>query len=477
MPAPRTLLPYQAAWVQDQSPLKVCQKSRRIGLSFTEAYDCVLHAGGGTGNCYYQSYDHEMTKGFINDCVDWAELLQIGAEAVGEILVDVRQKDGSIKQVAAHRLPLASGKEIVAMTSAPRAFRSKGRPGDRAIIDEAAFVEDLEESLRAAMAFLMWGGSVHVLSTHNGKGSPFNTLVNDILSGEQPGSVHTYPFRLALEQGFYRRICEATGKRWSPKAEADYEAGVRSFYGRGASQELDCVPDDILGAWIAWDLIRGCEDADAGRPELAGQGDFYLGVDIARRRDFWVCWALELVGDVLWSRELVVRRDIAFSEQHALLDECIAKYRPKRVVIDQTGMGEEFVEIERRKHGALIEGALMTGPRRLDIATLLLSRFQDRRIRIQPDDALRKDIYSVRSAPSATGGPRLVAEEKETDGHADRFWAGALACAAAAGPAAEYAYIPAVPGRDTPDFVGAEDEDLPQDSFGPFSGRLGGFAH
>ena len=59
----------------------------------------------------------------------------------------------------AFRLPFRSGKQIYAVTSAPRAFRSKGRPGDRAVLDEAAFVDDLGECLKAALAFLTWAAA------------------------------------------------------------------------------------------------------------------------------------------------------------------------------------------------------------------------------------------------------------------------------------------------------------------------------
>lgn len=150
----RTLLPYQARWVSDPTPLKVCEKGRRIGLSWAEGYDSVMHAGEGAGDIYYQSYSHDMTRGFIDDCADWASELQIAADVVGQTFLDV---DG--ERVPAFRLPFASGREITAVTSAPRAFRSKGRPGDRAVLDEAAFVDNLGESLKSAMAFLTWGGA------------------------------------------------------------------------------------------------------------------------------------------------------------------------------------------------------------------------------------------------------------------------------------------------------------------------------
>ena len=49
----RDLLPYQRSWVQDRSGLAVIEKSRRIGISWAEAYHAVMHAGEGRGDVYY----------------------------------------------------------------------------------------------------------------------------------------------------------------------------------------------------------------------------------------------------------------------------------------------------------------------------------------------------------------------------------------------------------------------------------------
>ena len=424
----RTLLPYQARWVADKAGLKVIEKSRRIGLSWAEAYDAVLHAGEGKGNVYYQSYNKDMTRGFIDDCAEWAETLDAGAAAVGETLI----RDGA-RDVQAFRLELASGKEVLAMTSAPRAFRSKGRPGDVAVIDEAAFVDDLEEVLKAALAFRQWGGRVHVLSTHNGEASPFASLVRDIRERVRPGSLHTITLKQAIAEGLYTRICQVTGQAWSAQAEAAWEARLRAEYGIHAAEELDCVPSAGAGAWLAWELIRVAEDDEAGNPADYAGGPVHIGIDIARRRDLWVAAVIETVGDVLWLRELVVRHNITFAEQAAIVADLDARYRPLRIAVDQTGMGEAVVERWQDAHGRLrVEGVLMTGPRKLDVATALRESLEDRRLRIPPNDDLRRDLHSVRAESGPTGAPRLIAERGTTDGHADRFWALALACAAAA---------------------------------------------
>ena len=433
---PRTLLPYQSRWVGDDAGLKVIEKSRRIGLSWAEAYDSVMHAAVGNGNVYYQSYALDMTRGFIDDSAGWARVLDAGAAEVGETLVDLGDDD----KIPAFRLPLASGKEIVAMTSAPRAFRSKGRPGDRAIVDEAAFVDDLAEVLKAAMAFRIWGGDVHILSTHNGESSPFNTLVQDIREGRRPGSLHTVTFAGAVAEGLAARRFEVLGQEWTPELEEAWVAEVRAEYGEDAAEELDCIPSAGAGTWLSWALIRGAEHEDAGDPDEYSGSRTVVGMDIARRRHLTVMWVLELVGDVAWTREIVEMQNAKFAAQEAELARLVGCYEPYRIAIDQTGMGEKFVEDTQARYGDhRVEGVLMTGPQRLELATALKRRHEDRTIRIPVSDLIRNDFRSVKRAGGATGGIRLVADESDTDGHADRFWAAALACAAAETAPAVYA--------------------------------------
>jgi len=425
----RELLPYQKRWTRDRAGLKVIEKSRRIGISWAEAYNAVMHAGvDDAGNAYYQAYNQDMTRGFIDDCAGWARVLDAGTQAVGEVVIE--EGDKAIK---AFRVELASGREIVAMTSAPRAFRSKGKPGDLAIVDEAAFVDNLGEVLKAALAFRVWGGRAHIISTHNGEANAFAALCRDIRDGVQPGSLHRVTLAEALADGLYRRICEVSGRTWSAGAEAQWQADLRAEYGVHAGEELDCEPASGAGAWLAWEVIRALEDAAAGEPAGFANGVTYIGVDVARRRDLWVAAVIERLGDVLWLRELVVEQGIPFSEQRAIVARLAARYRPSRIAVDQTGMGEAVVEQWQDDHGThTVEGVIMSGPRRLDVATALREAAEDRRLRIPPDDALRRDLHSIRTESGPTGAPRLLTERGDTDGHADRFWAIALACAAAA---------------------------------------------
>jgi hypothetical protein len=91
------------------------------------------------------------------------------------------------------------------------------------------------------------------------------------------------------------------------------------------------------------------------------------------------------------------------------------------------------------------------------MATTLKEQMQDRRLRIPGGDpVLRADLHAIRSRVGPTGIRRLISDG-ETDGHADRFWAAALAVSAADGGEVPMEYQSTGPraGLTIGDFTGA----------------------
>lgn len=419
--------------------LLVIEKSRRIGLTWGLAAYAVLTAAAqpsaGGMNAWYMGYDMEMAREFVDTCAMWARAFGIAAEAADEEMVE--------GDVQAFRIRFASGFKIVALPSVPRALR--GKQG-LVIIDEAAFHKDLAEVLKAAVALLMWGGQVVVVSTHDGVANPFNLMLDDVRSGRRKGEAMTISFDQAIAEGLYERIAmtaEIKGRKILAKAA--WIADIRDTYGEDASEELDCIPKAGSGSWLDPAALAACEHPDAGRPELYAGGPCFMGRDVARRRDLPVIHNYEEVGDVLWLRDRWFERGATFQRQD---DEVAALFARRRIVrywIDQTGMGEKVVEDEMRRYGETrVTGVLLTGPNRLDLAIALKDRVDRGLIRIPPDPALRTDWRAIKKKGGIAGSITLV---NEGDVHADEFWAGGLACGAAGVPYQAYAYDP-VTSRD-----------------------------
>ncbi|PZP65545.1 MAG: hypothetical protein DI604_23910, partial [Delftia acidovorans] len=257
---PKALISYQARTLSllEDSACRVLfiEKSRRIGLTFGFASYAALRAGraksAGGMDVMYISYSQEMTREFIDACAMWARAFSNAALAVDEFLFDDSDKSGD-RSIQAFRIRFASGFEILALSSAPRTLR--GKQGV-VMIDEAAFVDSLPELLKAALAFLMWGGQVVVCSTHNGTENEFNKQIQDILAGRKPYKHLRIDFDQALTEGLYERICLVNGIEWTPEGEAKWRQEIIDFYGDGASEELFCIPTAGTGAWLPAPLIE-----------------------------------------------------------------------------------------------------------------------------------------------------------------------------------------------------------------------------
>lgn len=282
---PAALMAYQQRWVADPSPLKVIEKSRRTGLTWGEAADDVLSAAAarnaGGQNVYYIAYNQDMTIEYIQACAMWARAFNYAADAIEEGFWD--DEDDADKHIKTFtiRFP-ASGFRIVALSSRPSNLR--GRQGI-IVIDEAAFHDKLAELLKAALAMLIWGGKVRVISTHNGSDNPFNELVTDIRAGRRKGTVHRVTFQEAVAGGLYRRVCLRLGKTWTAEDETSWMAGVYAFYGDGAAEELDCIPANSGGAWLSRALIESRMSADTPVLRWECKPGFELLADHIRAAD------------------------------------------------------------------------------------------------------------------------------------------------------------------------------------------------
>lgn len=252
------LLSYQAAWNQETAKLAVAEKGRRIGLSWGEAAEDAMLAslapGDGGMDVWYTSYNKEMTEQFIKDVAFWAGIYELAAQDMEEG-VEVFQDGDEQKAVTVYRVRFDSGHKVSGLVSHPRVLRSKQ---GKVVIDEAAFVDNLDEVLKAALALVIWGAVVRVISTHDGEDNPFNQLIQDIRAGRRPGVVHRYPFSLAVEQGLFRKICLKLGKEWSPEAEAEFAAETRAIYKDNWEEELECIPSRGGGSYLVRTVIEAC---------------------------------------------------------------------------------------------------------------------------------------------------------------------------------------------------------------------------
>src|SRR5262249_35111415 len=126
---PAVLLPYQNEWVSDESPLKVAEKSRRVGLTWAEAADDVLIAArdraDGGQNVYYIGYNMDMAIEFIEACGMWARIFDRAAEAIEEGEEIFKDENDAERRIKTYTIKFPSGYRIVALSSRPANLRGK----------------------------------------------------------------------------------------------------------------------------------------------------------------------------------------------------------------------------------------------------------------------------------------------------------------------------------------------------------------
>ncbi|MEL6478126.1 MAG: hypothetical protein AAFR17_12440, partial [Pseudomonadota bacterium] len=258
---PDVLLPYQQELMRTTAvyQLVVCEKSRRIGMTWGVGADAVLTSAAGRSSggmdTLYIGFNLDMAREFIDVCAMWARAFMPAASAVEETVFLDQDENGDDKAIKAFRITFASGFEIMALTSKPRSLR--GRQG-YVIFDEAAFHDQLDEMLKAAMALTMWGGKVLVISTHNGVENPFNELIQKIREGQRDGAVLRVDFDQAVAEGLYERIALVKGLKDTAEAKAGWIEKTFGYYGEDADEELRCIPKAGSGVYLSRAAIEAC---------------------------------------------------------------------------------------------------------------------------------------------------------------------------------------------------------------------------
>ncbi|MFN0186815.1 MAG: hypothetical protein ACKVQR_23630, partial [Aquabacterium sp.] len=447
-------LPYQQRWVADESQLKVCEKGRRVGLTWAEAADAVLIAAAeGGSNYFYISATQDMAREFVEACGMWARAYDYAAAEISEGLYDDgADVDPAKRFIKTYELTFPhTGRRIVALSSRPTNLRGKqGVVG----IDEAAFAPELGGLLKAAMAMLLWGDKVRIWSTHDGTENLFNQLVLEVRAGKRGrATVHKVDFDLAVSEGLYERVCLRRGLAWSAAGQAQWVADARRFYGDDAAEELDCIPSASSGAYLSLALIEQrmtgepawpkgdgpvlvrhrWDDAFAYLPEdvrrhaIAGWLEeevlphvrrldprllHALGEDFARSQDLTVLVALQEGPQLVRRPRIVVElANCPFSSQQQILFALIdALPRFRGAALDATGNGAALAEAAAQRYGTqMVEQVKLSEAWYLAHMPKLKAGLQDGTLADLPRDTQHRD--DLRAIQLVRGVPRIPATD------------------------------------------------------------------
>ncbi|WP_037053656.1 terminase large subunit domain-containing protein [Rheinheimera baltica] len=461
-------LPFQSKWITDNSRLKLMEKSRQIGLSWSTAYAANERtaAAGAKHDQWVSSRDDLQARLFVEDCKMWAGIMNLAAKDLGEQVIDPKDR------ISAYVLQFASGKRIHSMSSNPDA--QAGKRGGR-ILDEFALHPDPRKLWSIAYPGITWGGNMEVISTHRGSHNFFNQLVREVRENGNPKgiSLHRVTLQDALDQGFLfklQQMLPADDERQAMD-EAAYFDFVRSGCADEESfqQEYMCNPADDDVAFLEYDLIASSEyPANANWTALEG-GRLYAGIDIGRKKDLTVLWIVEQLGDVLYTRHIERMQNMRKSDQEAIMWPWLQ--RCDRICIDATGLGIGWADDAQDYFGVnRVEAVTFTPKVKEALAYPIRGAMEDRKLRIPHDPKIRADLRQVTKQVTAAGNIRFAAE-RTVDGHADHFWALGLAIHAASQPNAPIDFQSTGPRPSQAGFDGQRSAIITDVGFGSVSGN------
>ncbi len=415
-------LPYQLAWLLDESPFKIWEKTRRGGMTYVQSYEDVRDAVLGRWDVWFSSADDTAAREYIRYCEQWAKMYNEAAKAMEEQAIDDNGRPVTVKSIT-----FSNGRRITALTSSPSQFRSKG---GKVVLDEFAWHADQDGMWAAAEPVTTWGFPLRIISTHNGQSCRFFKLIQN--AAEIGAVVHKTTIFDAVEQGlvdkiFGRKTTLSERVKWLEEKCA--KAGPTSW-----EQEYCCNPIDESTAFLTYNLIESCSESGI----LQALGDiktpFVLGMDIGRKRNLSVIWVNELAEHRHITRIVHPMEQTAFRIQYATLQTYLKHPLCNRAAIDNGGMGAQIAEDAQIDFGTYrVESVTFNNAGKSRMAEQVKTSMEDRDFLIPGDgplaDVIREDFHSMRQVVSAAGNIRFDPTENEENpnSHADFFWAAALA--------------------------------------------------
>ena len=394
----KLMLPYQQRWVSDESRFKIWLKSRQIGGSLGSAFEAIA-------SCLDKpNTDWVVLSAGQRQSEEW----MLKGNRVARMVSDALELDKPDCRTSEVRF--SNGSRVLALPANPDTVRGYSA---NLVLDEFAFHERpdrIYEAIYPAISNPLRGElKIRIISTPAGRNSKFFEIWNK--SDKLKFVRHKTTIHSAIEEGLPMNVEELKLGMDDPEAW---------------EQEYECEFVDATNVLLPYTLIDECvsDEATLECDEEIGKSVRYVGIDIGRKHDQTVAWTMEKVGDVLWTREVLVLRNTPYHLQEELLSDRINK--ASHAAIDSTGIGNAISESLANRYEYKLEQCTFTQGLKAKIFPGLRRAFQERSIRVPRDHATREDLHSVDEV-TTPGGNKQYRALRRADGHADRCTALALA--------------------------------------------------
>lgn len=422
---PRSLLlEYQFAYQQDRSRFKIALQSRQTGKDFASegeaAEDCMARP---KTEWMIAAPSERQALDSLEQGKTWARAFDLKVADYQE-----RREGGSDTLLKSAEIVFSNGSRMRAVPGKPDTVRGRSA---NILLTEFDFFERAAETWRAILPSItnpLRGGEkkVRLISTPNGAGSAMHKLWTKEDSDKMRWSRHLVTIYHAVLMGLPVDVAQLREAFDDPD---------------GWLQEFCCQFLDGCNVLLPYDVIALAESAEAteawGIEEAGNMNPVYLGVDFGRTNDPTVCWTLQLVGGVLWTREVLVLKNMSSPDQEAILRSRVQA--AQRVCFDYTGPGIGLGDYLVKEHGrwhpeghefGKVETCTFTANFKRLIFPRLRKCFQaPTRLRVPISVAIREDLHEMQQV--ITNGEYSYWSRRTREGHSDRCTALALAIRAA----------------------------------------------
>lgn len=427
--------------MNDPARYKIACQARQTGKSFSTACEAVRDSLTDPGTKWVcLSSGERQALEWMAKAKQWARAFRLAIKSYTE--TDEIAK--ALELVA--KIRFDNGSEIEAIPANPKTARGYST---NVILDEFAYHDD-PDAIWAAM----------VPSITNPKARTFDHDVDALYGGKSPDLKRQLKLRVVStfngrDNKFYNL--------WDKRDELHYSGHYVTIYDAIKdgleidaeqlrlslddpdcwAQEYECDAIDTSNVLLPYDLIAQAETISATEviesEFFESRREIFCGIDFGRSNDPTVCWTLELVGDTLWTREVLVLDKMSTPDQNAILSHRIRASR--RTALDYTGPGIGFGDYavkeggagqwlpEEHKFGRVELFTFTPKSKRLLFPTLRRKFEAPCRVRIPVSRKVREDLHAMQQVVNK--GEYSYWAPRTREGHSDRCTALALAVRAA----------------------------------------------
>jgi phage FluMu gp28-like protein len=437
---------FQLAHLCDDSTFRIEDKSRQIAWSWLTAAEAVAEALLYERDSIFVSINQDEAK----------EKIRYARQIFDAMRPDIR---GRVKLIRDNELGIefASGARLSSLPARP----PRGRARSNIYLDEFAHVQRDKQIYTAALPILSKGGRLRIGSSPMGASGTFWEVFSQGLRSYPDYKRKATPwwetYAFCTNPVEARKVAPGL-----PTAERVARYGndrIKTIYANMVDedfrQEFEGDFVDETTAWITWDEIKANQDdelvcvqascygkaidkalqatEEVARLIRAGLIEAVLvsGVDIGRTRNTTEVFAVGLSTVGNYPLRLAITLDnCEYDDQIEVMERVLSVLPVRSMLIDQNGIGNQLAEHLGKRYPGKAEGVLFTNASKGLWATDTKMLVQQHKTPIPIDRDLAYQVHSIKKLVTASKNLVFDTDTNEKH-HADKFWAWALALAAA----------------------------------------------